>query len=232
MLGARLGQQRTRHQPRAGAERDVEQEDPRPAETVVDHCPQQRSESQGGGRDPRPNTQRPAALPRREGGGDDRQRCGRDERCADALQRASDDQDGGGPGQSGDQRCEHEHREADQEDAPPAVAVSQLATEKHEGGERQGVPVDHPAQPSQPEPELLADRGQRQRDRGVVEQQQERDERQARKHGPARPAITPCICRFVDGSQLLALDVLARTIQVSRSRRPSVGAGTTVPAGF
>ena len=91
----------------------------------------------------------------------DRQRGGRHERGAEALQRASADEELGRRRETVEQRREGEERDARDEEVPAAEEVRGAPTEQQEPTEHQCVRVQHPLQRRRREPEVGLDRRQR-----------------------------------------------------------------------
>ena len=92
LLGPGFADGRHRDEERDDADRHVQEEHRLPAE-VLDHvAAERRAERERDARDAGPDAERLRPLVRREGHGDDRQRAGDQQRAADALERAGDDQ--------------------------------------------------------------------------------------------------------------------------------------------
>ena len=122
-----------------------------------------------GARDRAPHAQRAVALGALgEGRGDDRQRRRRDDRGAEALDRARGDQPRLRLGEAAGERGEREDDQAEHEHAPAAEQVGEPAAEQQEAAEGERVGVDDPGQVVAGEVQLRADRRQRDvDDRGV-----------------------------------------------------------------
>ena len=120
-----------------------------------------------------------------ERGRDDRQRGGGDERRAQALQAAGDDQHPARGRQPVQQRREREHDHAGQEDPLAPDQVAGAPAEQQEAAEHQRVAVDHPLQVGGREAEVALDRGQRDVDDRRVEDDHELREADEHEHEPA-----------------------------------------------
>jgi hypothetical protein len=161
---------------RQDADGNVDEEDPVPADVLCDETADQRSDRQGQRGDARPDADRHPALPRREGGGDDRERGGVHEGRADALDDPRADQDLRATGQAAGERGAREDDEPDDEDAPPAEQVGQLPAREHEHAEGERVAVEHPLELGDPDAEVVLDRRQRHVHDRVVEHDHEEPE--------------------------------------------------------
>jgi hypothetical protein len=153
-------------------DRQVHQEDPAPADGLDEQAAQKRADHQAGGSGARQHADRPAApLGRHDRGGvGQRQRLR--ERGPGTLGEPRDDQ-----GEL--RRCDRTGEGADaeqghtgQEQAPPTVEVGEPARPGHERREHQQVGPDRPLHLSRRAVEVALDRGQRDRHRGLVEEDQ------------------------------------------------------------
>ena len=157
-------------------DRDVEEEDPPPADARGDGPAHERADRH------RPTDHRAvdadgrAPLFAGEGLGDEGERGGEHDGAAHTL---------GGPGQVEHQRRggqaagqggQGEEHEADGEHAPPAVHVTEDTGREQEGGQGQGVGVDHPLEVLEGRVQGDLDVGQRDVHDRDVEQQHERAE--------------------------------------------------------
>ena len=148
----RLGRQRGRGDP----DRDVHPEHPFPADVFGQHAAEEDAGGAAGAGDRAPDPQRFVALGAvAEGGGDDRERGGGEDRRAEALDGAGGDQLPGGARQAAGQRGEGEEHQAEHEDAAAAEQVGQPAAEQEEAAEGEDVGVDHPGQAALAEVERL-----------------------------------------------------------------------------
>ena len=181
-----LGDQRGRQRGSSDADRDVDPEHPLPADRVGEDASQQDAGGSAGAGDRAPDSQGLVALGAvAEGGGDDRQCRGREDRRAQALNRAGHDQLALGLGQAPGQRGEREEDQAADEDAAPAEQVSHPPAEQQEAAEGEDVGVDHPLQVALGEVERLADRRQGDVDDRGVEDDHELGHREQRQGDPA-----------------------------------------------
>ena len=120
----------SRGRERGGDQRDrhVDPQHPLPAEAVGEDAAEQHAGGAARAGDRAPDAERLVALGAvAEGGGDDRQRRGRDDRRAEALDRARGDQLALGGGEAGRERGDGEEQQADDEHAPAAEQVGHAA---------------------------------------------------------------------------------------------------------
>jgi hypothetical protein len=92
-----------------------------------------------------------------ERGGEDRQRGGGDDRRAEALEPARDDQRAVVPCEAGEQRRDAEDDQPGAEHPPAAEQVGRAAAEQQEAAEQQRVGADHPLEVLLGEPEVTLD---------------------------------------------------------------------------
>ena len=105
----------------------------------------------------------------------DRDRGRRQHRAADRLDRAERDQPAETGREAAQQRAEHEHAQADAEDAAPLTRSHDRARQHQQAGDDERVGVDDPLQPRYRRVEVAADRGQRDvHDRRVEADDQQR----------------------------------------------------------
>ena len=135
--------------------------------------------------DPRPRTDRLAALSGRKGVRDDRERRGHHERAADSLDDAASDQPGRVRREPRGGRRNREQHYADQERQAPSKDVAEAATRRQEDGEGERVAVDDPLEARQAGAQIALDRWQRHVDDRVVEH----DHEQREAHGAERPPL-------------------------------------------
>ena len=154
------------HQPRGDgedgrADRQVDEEDPRPAQVRGEDAAEQHTDGATAAGGSAPHAEGDVPLtPLAEGGDDDRER-GRGEQCAaEALQRPGDDQRSFRPGEPGKQRAEREHRDACHEQPPASEQVGKAAAQEQHPAEQDRVGGDHPLQALLGEMEVVLDRGQ------------------------------------------------------------------------
>ena len=166
---AALGQQARGHRGGEQRDRDVDEQDPLPAEVLGQHAAEQDADGAAGAGHGAPDAERAVALGTfGEGRGQDRERGGREDRRAEALQRARRDQLALAGRQAAEQRGEREEDEADGEDTTAAEQVGHATAEQQEAAEDERVGVDDPGEVLLGEVEVAADRGQRDvDDRGV-----------------------------------------------------------------
>jgi hypothetical protein len=172
---ARLGQLPVGDGNRRDPDRDVDQEDPFPAETVGEQAANQRADRHRDADRGAVDTHGHAALgPGRELLGDQGQRDGEHDRAADALQRSRQVEEGRIGRQRAEQRGDREDAKSDREDAAAAEAIGERAGGEHQGGKRERIGIDHPLQVGEAAAEILLYRGQRRVDNGDVEKKHER----------------------------------------------------------
>ena len=158
----------------AEADRHVDPEDPLPAEPLGQDPAEQDARGAAGPRDRAPDAERLVALgtlvPVR---GDDRQGGRRDDRRAEALEGAGDDQEDVRGRQAAGQRGEREEHEAADEHPPAPEQVGEPSAEQQEAAEEEGVGVDDPGEVVLAELEVAADRREGDvDDRGVDDDQE------------------------------------------------------------
>ncbi len=143
-------------------DRDVDEEDPRPRERRREDAAEHEADRAAADRDRGPDSHRlrplGAFFVRR---GDDRQSCRRDERGAEALEAAEDDQHFRARRQAVEQRRDREDHEADEEDLLASGEVAGSTTQQQETAEHQRVRIHDPLQVGIRHVEVGLDRGQR-----------------------------------------------------------------------
>ena len=154
---------------RRDPDRDVDEQHPAPAETAREDPAEQHPGGAAGARDRAPDPERAVALgalgERRR---DDRQRRRRDDRGAEALNRARRDQPSFRLRDPAGERRQREQRQAEHEHPPAPEQVGEPAAEQQEPAERECVGVDDPREVGAREVESAPDRRQRDvHDRGV-----------------------------------------------------------------
>ena len=170
------------------ADRDVDEQDPLPAEQVGEDAADEHAGGAAGAAHGAPRRQRAVALrPLAERRREDRERRRRDDRAAEALHAAGDHEHRLAAGQAADQRGGGEQQQPEDEHAPAAEEVGGAAAEQQEARERQRVGVDDPLQVDRREAQVGADRRQRDVHDGDVEDDHEL--RQAAQHEDHSP---PC----------------------------------------
>ena len=130
--------------PRLGDRKGVE--DRLPSEEVQQHSGSHEPDDRTGTRDPRPDADRLVALVLREGGGQQRQRGGHDERRADARDGARDDDLHRAVEDVGASEATREDRQSDEQRTAPPVPVAECTGGQQQAGEHQRVSVDHPGE--------------------------------------------------------------------------------------
>ncbi len=142
-------------------DRDVDDEDRRPAERLGEDPAEQDPGGRADGADRAPGTQR--AVARRalvKGGRDDRQGGGGEDRSADPLQRAGGDQGAGGGRDRAEQGGAREDQRAGVEHASAAEEIRGAPAEQQETREGEGVSVQDPLQAIGGEAQRILDRRQ------------------------------------------------------------------------
>ena len=156
-----LLQQDRREDEARHADRDVDEEDPGPAEHGREHAAEQDARRGAEAADRAPHAERDVPLAALgEGHRQDRERRRRDHRRAEALNGARRDQRRLGPRQAGEERGEREHDEPGEKDPPAPEQVGRAAAEEQEAPEHERVGADDPLQVLLREPEVDLDRGQ------------------------------------------------------------------------
>src|SRR5260221_12072048 len=108
------------------AHRDVDEEDPRPAEGTGQRAAEQHACGAAAARGRSPDTEREVALPAfPKGGGQNRKRRRRQQCCSETLERTEADQRAFRPGKAVEQRADGEQGESGQEQAPPPEQVGE-----------------------------------------------------------------------------------------------------------
>ena len=166
---------------RDDADRDVEQEDPVPAQPLGDGATHERADRDREPGDPAPRAEREGPSLRGNRGRQDRQAERRDDRATDALDGPGEDQDLAVRGEGGRERSGGEHDEADDEHPATAEAVTERGAGEQQHRERQRVGVDHPLELLERGAKVLADHGQRGGDDEVVEGDHEQADRADRE---------------------------------------------------
>jgi hypothetical protein len=196
---ARLRHEPEREQEGCDADGHVDEEDPRPGEVLRQRAAEDEADRRAADRDCRPHGKRAGTLGALlEGGRDDRERGGRDQRGAEALQRPRPDQHALAAGEPIEERGAGEDDEADQEKALAAQQVAKAAAEEQEAAEDEGVGVDDPLQTAVGEVEVRLDRRQGDvHDRRVEDdhelRQADEDEDDPRVGGGASHGCTPSL---------------------------------------
>ena len=151
-------------------DRQVDDEDRPPGDRADQVAAEQRPERRRHAAQPRPGADRAGAVAGPEAGLDDRQAAGRQQGAADPLDQPGDDQQLGARRDRAEQRGGGEEADAEDEDAPPPVAVAERAAEQDQRGEGQQVAVEDPLQGAGAGAEVAADVRQGDVDDGAVEE--------------------------------------------------------------
>ena len=170
-----VGDVAQRQQRGRDADRNVDEEDPVPADGLRQRPAGQQADGRAGRRDEAVDADRLRLLARlREHRHDHAQDHGRRQRAADALREARADQQRLARGEAAQQRREREERKAAQEHAPATDQVAEPPGQQQQPAERDQVGVDDPRQRRLREAEIRLDRRQRDvHDRGVEDDHHE-----------------------------------------------------------
>jgi hypothetical protein len=184
-LGAAVGgDQPERQQHRDGGQRHVHEEHRLPAERLGQDTAQQHAEHEPGGARTAPDRHRPVARSAfGEGGIDQRQGGGKDERSADALCGAGDEQEHRARREPAGERAARVEHEARHEHPAPSHQVGGAAAEEQEAGGRHRVGADHRLQCVGRVAQVASDVGQRHHHDVLIErddQHREGEQRQRR----------------------------------------------------
>ena len=187
-----LGDDEARDDDARDPDRDVDEEDPAPVDLLGEDAADQRADRKRHRGHADPDADRCSALPRWEGGDDDRKRRRVHQRRSNALHDAGADQVARAGREAARERGGREDRQADDEDQAPAEQVSELAAREHEHGERERVTADHPLELGLRDVEVALDRGQRHEDDRVVEHDHEQPEGDRAQ----RPPLAVLLCEY------------------------------------
>ena len=171
-----LAQEHGRERQRERSHRDVDEEDPLPAQAVDDGPTDQPCGRAAEPAEGAPDPERLVALRALvEDRRDDREGGRRHDGRADSLQRTGRDQGLVRPGQAAQQRRDREEDEPDHEHAAAPEQVRCTATQQEEAGEGEGVGAHDPLEPLRREAEVRLDRRERDvHDRRVEDDHEER----------------------------------------------------------
>ena len=182
---AALGEQHGRERQRGDPDRDVEEEDPLPAQEVGEDAAEQHAGGGAEAADRTPDAERDVALLAfGEGRHEDRQRGRGDDRRAEALDGTGADQRRLVPRERREERGRREHDEADQEHAPAAEEVGRAPAEEQEAPEDERVRADHPLEVLLREAQVDLDRREGDVHDRDVEHEHELDDAQERQRQP------------------------------------------------
>ena len=180
-----LAEEQRREGDRGDADRDVEEEDPLPAQRVREDATEEHACGGTEATDGAPDAEGDVALlPLDEGRHQDRERGRRDDRRTQPLQGAGADQRRLVPREPGEQRGHAEEREAEDEHAPAADEVGRAPAEEQEAPEEERVGADHPLEVLLGEPEIHLDRREGDVHDRDVEDDHELDDAQERQRPP------------------------------------------------
>jgi hypothetical protein len=147
---------------RRGADREVDEEDPMPAQRLGEQSSGEQPERSAGDRHEHVGAHRAGPLRRgRELGDDDREDHGRLRRRADTLEEAGADQHPLRGGDAAQERCERERDHAREEDALSPDQIAEPAGEEQQAAERDEERVHDPGQVGLAEAEVVLDRRER-----------------------------------------------------------------------
>jgi hypothetical protein len=183
-----LAQQERRESENSDACRNIDEEDPRPAERARERPAEQHA---GGTAAPgcgAPDAEREISLASlAEGCGEDRECGGREQRGAEPLQRTESDQRSFRPREAVEQRAGRKQDHSCDEQSPAPKEVGEPAAEQEDAAEEDRVGGDHPLEALLAEVEVGLDRGKRNVHDGDIENDHElgRDD-----HGERKPALS------------------------------------------
>ena len=159
---AALAQQKRRQRDRRDPHRNVDEEDPRPAEVRREQAAQQDARRRTAARSRTVDAEREVALAAlRECRHQERERRGSEQCPAEPLQPAECDQRPLGPGEAAQQRARGEQRQAGDEEPSAPEQIGDPAAEQQRPAEENRVGGDHPLQVRLREAEIRLDRRQR-----------------------------------------------------------------------
>jgi hypothetical protein len=178
------GAQRQEH-----ADGDVDEEDRLPADELRQSAAEQHADRRAGTADCAPDAECVGACTAAgEARHDDRQRGGRQERCAEALKAARGEQCGCAGGERRGDRGAGEDRQAGEEHASAAQQVGGAAAEQQQAAEDQRVARDRPTDVRAVDAQAVGEIGQRDVDGGDVEDDHQlRDAHHQQQANEARP---------------------------------------------
>ena len=217
-VGAALVHEPRREREHERADRNVDEEDPRPAERARERAAEQHAGRAAAARDRAPDAEREVALAaflerRRQ----DRQRGRREQRRAEPLQRAERDQRALRPGEAVEQRADREEREPDHEEPAAAEQVGHPSAEQQHAAEQDRVGGHDPLQALLAEVQVGLDRRQRDVHDRHVEHDHELCGDDHRQGDPPPPVGAPPPARACKGTHLGLLSV--RTLSTESACR-------------
>jgi hypothetical protein len=192
----RLGHAAHREHDRGQADRQVDQEDPAPAEVLGEHAADERAGGRRGAVDRAPDAERHAPVAALIGHVEQGHRGGEHGRTAGALQHPGRDQRLLVRGDRAQQRGGGEQDGSGDVGAAAAVPVGERTGAEQQGGQGEGVAVEHPLQVGVAGAEPVGDGRQGDHDDGDVHEQQEgteadRDQRGPFTHAPKNGSAGP-----------------------------------------
>jgi hypothetical protein len=168
------------------ADGEVHEEHPSPVQGFRDRAAQEHADRRAETGDGAPCSERLVPVDwLGERGGQDRQRRGDHHRRAAALDQARCDQQAIVRREPGGERRGEEHDRAGRKDASTPEEIRGAASEQHQPAVGQQIAAEDPLQVLHREPEIGADRGQRDVDDGGVDEVQEGDREQQEQRLPS-----------------------------------------------
>ena len=191
-----LGEVRDRHHAEDDADRDVDEEHPAPRELLDQDPAEQRAGRAAGTCDRAPHADRARELRAGERRHDDRERRGREDRAAEALDGACRGEPRVARREAAGEARAREDRESEDEHPLLAEQVRGAAAEEEEAREREDVGVHDPLQARRGVVQVATDRRQRDVHDGDVEDDHElRDARNSEDQTSAQVARGPRLHR-------------------------------------
>ena len=182
---AALAEEHGRECQRGDPDRDVEEEDPLPAQEVGEDAAEQHAGCGSEAADRAPDAERDVALLAfGEGRHEDRQRRRGDDRRAEALDGPGADQRGLVPRERREERRRREHDEAADEHATAAEDVGGTSAQEQEASEDERIGADHPLKVLLREAQVDLDRREGDVHDRDVEDEHELDDAQERQRHP------------------------------------------------
>ncbi len=225
---ARARNDRERENDDEDPDRNVDEEDPVPVEDVGEDSAEKNTERASAGGDEAEDAHRLRPLGRLgEQRHHQRESDGRDDRGAEPLHGARDDEHLLRGRQTADRRGDGEERDAGEEQAPMPEEVAEPAAEEQEPAERDQVRIDDPRQPFVREPEVLLDRRQSDADDGHVEHDHQVAQAEDEECEPAGSGVGEGhVVSFLSQFRCLLLrrlggaKLIGRSPEARRARRP------------
>ena len=190
-VGPALAQQDGREQGGSDADRNVDEEDPRPAEVARQDAAQQHAGGRAASGGCAVDAEREVAVASfGEQGHEERERRRREQCPAEPLDGAERDQRALRPGDPAEQRAHREEEESADEQAAPAEEVRQPAAEEQRAAEEDRVRGDDPLQARLRKAEVRLDRRQ-----GDVDDRHVEDDHELRRDDESQAAPPPSTIR-------------------------------------